>query len=331
MRASPFVAVVLAGLAVAGSAVAAAAVVRPGKTLGRPGVVTPLALTGRTTAFGVGVSPAECHVERWSVGKGTLTTFALPRSPSCTIETSTGTGIASISLATSRVVWLAYTGGNIREWSLFTARVPGAKPLRLRFVARSVDGPAPIVLGPGTAQGIPYAVGREVIYLGEDGRRLFRAVAPEGVTLVAAGPGPSGIRVVALTTGGHILALGSDGNPVADDVVVDGAVGALRLFAGGVAYQAGSIVHVVGPSGESIVTLPPGSTMVDAAAGRVLYQRTRFAHAGDLGAVTIATGSDVRLATGSHAMPVIGQLDASGLAWTRGTSVNWRPGPLPAA
>jgi hypothetical protein len=329
--ASPFVAVVLAGLALAGSAVAASSVVSPGKSLSQPGTVTPLALTGRTAAFAVGVSPAECRVKRWAVGTGTVTTFGLAVSPSCTIETSTGTGIASVSVATNRVAWLAYTGGNIREWSLFTARLPGAKPLRLRFVARGVDGPAPIVLGPGTPQGIPYAVGPEVVYLGEDGTRLFKTIASEPIALIAAGPGPNGIRVVALTAGGHILALGSDGNPVADDIVVDGAVSALRLFAGGVAYQTGSLVHVVGPSGETLVTLPPGSTMVDAAAGRILYQRMRFAHAGDLGAVTIATGADVLLVAGSRAKPVIGQLEAAGLTWARGTSVNWRPGPLPAA
>lgn len=326
MRPSLSAAVVLAGLVLSGSAIATAAVVTPGKTLSQQGVVTPLALTGRTVAFGAGVSPAECRVKRWAVGKGTLTTFGLPVSPSCTIETSTGTGIASVSVATNRVAWLAYTGGNTREWSLFTARLPGAKPLRLRFVARGVDGPAPIVLGPGTAAGIPYAVGREIVYLAEDGTRLFRVVADDQVRMVAAGPGPSGIRIAALTAAGHILALDVDGNPVADDIVVDTPVKALRLFAGGVAYQVGSLVHIVGPEGETLVTLPAAATMVDVAAGRVLYQRS-----GDLGAVTIATGGDVMLVDGSPAKPVQGQLDPAGLAWARGTRVNWRVGPLPAA
>jgi hypothetical protein len=241
------------------------------------------------------------------------------------VETSTGTGIAAVSVATTRVVWLAYTGGNIREWSLFTARVPGAKPLRLRFTSRSVDGPAPIVVGQGTPQGIPYAVNREVVYLGEDGTRLFKVIVSDPVRMIAAGPGPNGVRVVVLTSAGKILAFGADGNPAADDVVPSGPVRALRLFAGGVAYQIGSLVYVLTPTVEQLVTLPGGATMVDAAVGRILYER-----AGDIGATTIATGSDVLLVNGTPAKPAHGQLEAAGFAWTSGSTVNWRVGPLPA-
>jgi hypothetical protein len=323
---SRWAAVLLAGLALAGTGGAATALVLPRWALAQPGEVTPLALTGRTIAFATGVSPAECMVKRLSITKRSVATFGLPKTPSCTIETSTGTGIFSVSVASSRVAWVAFTGGNTREWFLFTARVPGARPLRLRFAARSVDGPAPIVLGNGTAQGIPYAVNREVVYLGEDGRRIFRTVLTAPVRLIAAGPGPNGIRVVALTSEGSIVALAGDGTPAADDVVPDGPVEALRLFAGGVAYQIGSEVHVVGPGGEAVLTLPGGATLVDVAAGRILYQRR-----GDLGAVTIADGSDVLLVDGSPDRPVLGQLEASGLAWARGSALLWRAGPLPAS
>ena len=84
-------------------------------------------------------------------------------------------------------------------------------------------------------------------------------------------------------------------------------------------------MNIVGP-GETSVTLPGGATMVDVAAGRILYQR-----AGDLGAVTISNGANVLLVDGTPAQPVLGQLDAAGLAWARGATVNWRVGPLPAA
>jgi hypothetical protein len=318
--------VILCGLVVAGGAVAATAVVSPARTVPQAAQVTPLGLTGRRVVFGVGVSPAECRVRSWSISKGSVATLGVPRTPSCTIETSTGTGIATVSVAASRVVWLAYGGGNIREWSLFTATPANPRPQRLRFAARNVDGPAPIVVGPGTALGVPYAVNREVVYLGEDGARLFRTVAPAAVQMVAAGPGPNGIRVVALTAAGTILALGLDGSPVADDLIPDGPVEALRLAAAGVAFQVANEVHVVGPAGDTLVTLPAGATMVDAAAGRILYQR-----AGDLGAVTVADGADAKLVDGSPARPVQGQLEAAGLAWARGTTVNWRPGPLPAS
>ena len=109
-------------------------------------------------------------------------------------------------------MWLAYGGGNIREWSLYTATPKSAKPLRLRFAARNVDGPAPIVLGPGTPVGVPYAVNREIVFLGDDGTRLFKVIADSPVRQVAAGPGPFGIRVVALTADGHIVPLAADGS-----------------------------------------------------------------------------------------------------------------------
>ena len=323
---SRLAAAILGGLALAGAAVAGSQLVTPGRTLTQAAEVTPLGLTGRTLAFGTGVSPAECRVKLWSLSKGAVTTFGLPKSPSCTIETSTGSGVFSVAVASTRAVWLAYTGGNIREWSLFTASAANPKPQRLRFTARNVDGPAPIVVGAGTPAGIPYAVNREVVYLGDDGTRLFKTVAADAVRLIAAGPGPLGIRVVALTASGHIVAFAADGSAAADDIVVDGTVRALRLFAGGVAYQVGSQVHILGAGGETLVTLPPAATMLDAAAGRILYQQH-----GDLGAVTMSGGNDVLLVDGSPAQPVTGQLDAAGLAWTRGKTVNWRPGPLPAS
>lgn len=325
VRLSRFAAVILGGLALAAPAVAAAALVTPVRTLEQPDPVTHIGLTGRTITFATGVSPSECRVKVWSVGKGSVSTFGLPKTPSCTVETSTGSGIAGVSVAAGRAVWLAYTGGNVREWSLFTARVPGAKPLRLRFAARNVDGRPPIVLGPGLAHAVPYAVNREIVLLGEDGVRLFRVVAPDPVRMIAAGTGPNGVRVVALTEADRILALTADGSAAADDITPAGPVRALALFAGGVAYQVGSLVYVVAPGSEELVTLPAGATMVDAAVGRILYER-----AGDIGAVTVATGADVTLVDGTPSRPAHGRLEPAGLAWSIGRTVNWRPGPLPA-
>ena len=62
-------------------------------------------------------------------------------------QTSTGTGIAGIESSAARVLWLSYTGGNTREWSLYTATTSARKGRLLRFVARDVDGPPGIVLG----------------------------------------------------------------------------------------------------------------------------------------------------------------------------------------
>ena len=43
----------------------------------------------------------------------------------CFVSTSTGSGVAGGSPSQARALWLTYTGGNIRDWSLWTKRRPG--------------------------------------------------------------------------------------------------------------------------------------------------------------------------------------------------------------
>lgn len=72
------------------------------------------------------------------------------------------------------------------------------------------------------------------------------------------------------------------------------------------------------------MTLPSRARMLDVAQRRVLY-----ALRGDLWAARIDTGSRTLLVDGTLEKPAYGQLDARGLAWTRGRTVAWRAGPLP--
>lgn len=305
------------------STAAAATALTPSRVLVARGNVTALDLTGRTVVVATGVSPKPCAVLLWRTWKQSAIRVA--PGVDCTIETSTGVGIAAVSAAADRVVWLAYAGGNTREWSLFTATPSARRPLRLRFSARSVDGPPPIVLGPGTAEGIPYGVNRELVYLANDGTRLFRVVTAEPVRLVASGRGPNGIRVVAYTSAGSIVALTASGVAGADDIVVKEPVRSLRLFRAGIAYQVGDLVHIARAGGETLVDLPVGATMVDAAGAHILYQR-----AGGLGAVSVADGRTEMIVDGTRAQPAAGQLDAAGFAWAQRAAVSWRAGTLPA-
>src|SRR5215210_8440013 len=150
-----------------------------------PGEVTALAFDGAWVAYASGRSRGDCdRVRVWNLRTGRVA--ALGRTTSC-VQTSTGTAIAAVSAAGPRVVWLHYTGGNIREWSLFTATVVSPRPRRLSFVARSADAPAPIVLGEGDSRAgglLPYAVDRRVVVLRADGTRSFSWTAPERVTAV---------------------------------------------------------------------------------------------------------------------------------------------------
>ena len=50
----------------------------------------------------------------------------------CFVSTSTGSGVAGVIATEGRALWLTYTGGNIREWSLWTKRGPAkAQPARI--------------------------------------------------------------------------------------------------------------------------------------------------------------------------------------------------------
>ena len=90
------------------------------RAVAAPARVTALAMDGRLVALRVGTNPRSiatgCRV--WNLTTRAVTT--LGRTMPCD-EGSTGTGIAAVSIAGSRVLWLHYTGGNIREWRLFTA------------------------------------------------------------------------------------------------------------------------------------------------------------------------------------------------------------------
>src|SRR5215211_1192605 len=120
-------ALVLAALLPAGAPGAA------GRSVAAPGPVTALAFDGTRVAYASGRSRGDCdRVRIWNLGTGRVA--ALGRRTSCA-EGSTGTGIAAVSVAGPRVLWLHYTGGNTRDWSLFTATDPSPRPPRLRFVA----------------------------------------------------------------------------------------------------------------------------------------------------------------------------------------------------
>ena len=57
----------------------------------------------------------------------------------CFVSTSTGSGVGGVIATGGRALWLTYTGGNIREWSLWT-KGGTAKVKRIAFLPADVDG-----------------------------------------------------------------------------------------------------------------------------------------------------------------------------------------------
>jgi hypothetical protein len=317
MRSRILLTVIVASLGVAGIGATVTGPPRE-RSLVVPGRVLALGLTGRHVALAVGATRTQCpQVRLWLTESNVRLRYPW-RLGGCKEGPSTGFGVPSVAVARTRLVWLSYIGGNLRDWQLWTATPTRRTARQLRFVERDVDAPAPIVLGPGTPEGIPYAVDREVTYLGDEGRAIFKTMLDAPVRAVAGGRGPKGVRVAALLGDSVVVGLDRDGQQVISWQYTGRVLTAVRVSWRGLVVQAGNDAYVRGTR----IPLPAGATLVDVAQGRILWERH-----GDLGATTIASGRSQALVDGSPARPVRGQLEANGLAWTRGRSVRWSPGP----
>jgi hypothetical protein len=232
-----------------------------------PAPVQTLAFDTPQLAYASSHSAADCdRIRVWN--RGTGRTVRLGRTTSCE-QTSTGSGIASLSVAGNRVLWLFYAGGNIREWSLFTATTTAPKPRQLRFFARDVDDPAPIVLGEGDSTRfgdlLPYAVDRQVVVLRPNGSRAFAWTAPAQVTALGANWGGVAValedgRVFALENG--VVESSWTGSPAVTAVFVTG---------NGVASQRGRTIELRSGSSTRRWTVPTGARLRDAEGLRAVY------------------------------------------------------------
>jgi hypothetical protein len=303
----------------AAPAAAAGALLTPGRSLVQRGPVTNVAVTGRAVAFSVGRTPDECRVRLWITWSKALYTFETGGA-TCREETSTGSGIADVSVAVSRVAWLFYAGGNTREWTLLTATPTTKTPKHLRFASRPVEDPAPIVLGPGTPEGIPYAVDDEVTFLGDNGAAIFKATLPQPVRMLAAGPGAGARRVVALLANGSVVTLGRSGAVVDMYAYPAKAVKAVQLAGVGAVIQAGSSVDIRAGATTKSVVLPAGSTMLDYRQGRIYYAKGK-----QVRARRVPTGEDELLLVvpkKPREAPLF-SIDW-GAAWATGATLDWR-------
>jgi hypothetical protein len=307
MRRSPLVAATL----LAGLLVSAAAAGVP-SSVTAPAQVSAVAFDGTRVAYAVGASSGDCNrVRLWNVSTGGIT--RLGRGVPCA-QTSTGTGVASVALAGNRALWLNYIGGNIREWTLWTASGTSPKPRRLAFVAKEVDEPSPIVVGDGNTSRkgdlLPYAVDRAVVVLRTSGARRFtwRAAAP--VVALDARDG----HVAVATEGGTVTILDAAGHVVTEEQVGPG-VTAVQLSGNAVVAQIGRTLDVVGPGPIRQYTLPSGARLQDALESTALYTV-----GGSVISLSTSTGDRLVVARGTA-----GALEGSLAAVASGRRVLLRP------
>ena len=295
------IAVVLAALAVVASAGAATARER---TVSGP--VSALAIAGTDVAYAV--EPRRgCHeIRAWEVGSRADRRVA----SHCFQETSTGSGVAGVATTQGRSLWLTYTGGNYREYSLWT-RGGRAKARRIAFQAALVEDPAPIVLGRPWEGALPYAVGRTVVVLSPNGSRRFAVTAPARIVRVSAHS--RGYAAVLET--GTVLTISPDGRPLREHTFSQPVEEAVLAAAGLIAKTRDGLEIRDGTSTRRIA-LPRGSRFLGYSEGLVAYASGR-----ELRLRRLRDGADWRyrtLAPRFHAA-----LARRGLAWGSGRTLGY--------
>ena len=304
-------------LAALGLTAAAWGLQSPGRTVTRDAPITSLALTHASIAYAVGRTKTDCdHVELWNADSHGSWRFGRKRPCG---DLPLLYGIGPIGVASSRVVWVSFAGGNLTDWQLWTATPTGKTPRRLAFVERDTMAPPAIVVGPGTQEAIPYAVGTKVTWLGEDGAAVFTWTAPAEVRAVTSGDGPLGWRVAALQSTGEVTVLDGSGAVDATYPFPPGQVRWIGLAPAGLVVQLpGAKVEILSGAPTRTVQLRPNAIVADYAAGRLLYRvgQTFWLR-------SVATGIDTQLLQGARKHPIVAALDLHGLAWVQGPSVHW--------
>ena len=323
MRRQVVIATLLGSLTLCGAALG---VLTPGRTVTNAAPVTALSVTGRSVTWAVGATGANCgSVRLWDTATRGLWTFGERTILGCDEGPSGGFGISSVSTSGRRVFWLTHIGGNTTDWQLWTATPMRRSPRRLAFASSDTDGPAAIVIGAGTREGVPYAVGGTVTFVSDSGARLFRTTLDSPVRLLTAGTGPGTARVLAALADGRVVLLSGTGRVLRTDDHEPGTIRAIALALAGPLVQVATTVSVGPSQGGATVTLPPGALMLDHRQRAIVYR-----HGVQVRSRHIATGADrlLQVVPIRPSQPILFSTDSWGSAWAKGPAVSWRSGPL---
>lgn len=229
----------------------------------------------------------------------------------CFVSASTGSGVSGVIASEGRGLWLTYTGGNIREWSLWTRA--GQGPIqRIAFLTADVDGPAPVILGRAWEGSLPYAIGRTIVVLAPNGSRRFSLTAAARVVSLSAHTR----GYAAVLASGSVLTISKAGTLIRERTFAPGAVQSAVLAAPGLILEiaAGLEIHGIGPL--RTIPLPAGARFLGYSEGTVAYGTGR-----ELRLLRLAGGSDSlfrRLAPRFHA-----ELGRRGLAYASGRTLGF--------
>ena len=315
------IAALLASLVVPATA---AALLTPGRTVTNAAPVTALSVTHRSVVYAVGRTKTACgQVRLWDTGTRNLWSFGERTILACEENPSGGFGIAQVSTTGRRAFWVTNIGGNITDYQLWTATPTRRAPLRLAFASSETGGPPAIVLGAGTDEGVPYAVGDTITYVSASGARLFRTTVGSPVRLLTSGRVVGAARVLAALADGRVVVLSKSGALLRTDEYAPSSVRAIAFALVGPLVQVGTTVNVGPFAGGTKVTLPTGALLLDYRQGSIFYRHGMQARARQ-----IATGDDalLRVMPLKPWQPMLFSTDW-GSAWASGGTVSWRSGP----
>jgi hypothetical protein len=249
-----------------------------------------------------------CHeVRRWDVA----TRGDVRVASHCFVATSTGSGIAAVSVAGGRVLWLTYIGGNTREWSLWTKR-GAVRAKRIEFTAADVNGPAPIVVGRAWDDSLPYALGSTIVVLSSNGSRKFSLDAPEAVSALSA----HSRGYAALLADGSVLAISPTGRILGQTPFDVGDAQSALLAAPGLIVETRAGLEIHRGSAVERIQLPAGSRFLGYSEGIVAYATGK-----QLRLRRLANGNDVLFRTLAPRFEA--QLGRRGLAYASGRALGF--------
>lgn len=306
----------------------AGAVLTPGRTVVNAAPVTALSVTGRSVAYAIGRTKANCGTVRlWDTATRGLWTFGSKTIIGCEEGFSGGFGISQVATSRRRVFWVTNVGGNITDYQLWTATPTRPTPRRLAFASSESGYPPAVVLGSGTREGVPYAVGDTVTYVSDSGVRLFRVRLGSPVRLLTAGfafGGPDTTSVMAALANGDVVQISRSGANRSTDAYTL-PVRAIHLATVGTVVQLAGQVRLTTASVVTRIPLPAGALMLDYRQRGIVYRQGT-----QVRLRKVATGSDTLLQVipVKPWQPILFSTDSGGVAWAKGATVSWRSGPL---
>lgn len=277
----------------------------------RDGPIVAVAVAGSVVSAAVEEGAVECrHAEIWNAAANKAT--HLGKKAPCDAPG----GIRGPAIVGNRAVWATNVGGNLRDWTVWTATTTSPAPKALAKV-NGVDAsdPDPVVIGTAGDGLVAYAVGTAVTAIRANGSTAWKWTAPTTVTLVGSGDAdPQGKDLTHVGTADG-KAAGIDASGKVLYVGTSDGVNSLCLHKKVVMAMKGGSLLLPG-SPPNLTPLPANARLVGCYPDIAIYRVGT-----KVSGLRVSTGKTAVLLTGTKVVAV----SAKGFAWATGRTLHWRP------